>query len=154
MVYATPNYLRYVSSRAGSNSWAQHPQLIHEWRQGRLSRVLPLTLELSPTLVCQLGCPECPFGTARLAAGRGRIRPGQLACPDDLRTASEETTRAIIDRCANAGVLGALWTGGGEPTIWEPLPEMLRYSHQRGLANGLYTNAIQIALTHPGRGSG
>jgi MoaA/NifB/PqqE/SkfB family radical SAM enzyme len=138
--------VQIISQRLGSNSWARDPNLIAAWRDGYSLKVPPATAEYSPTLVCNLGCPECPFRDQRHDVGYGRIRVGDFATPDDLRTSTAETARRILEACAEGSVRAVLWTGGGEPTLLRPLAEMLRYSARLGMVNGLYTNGVLIGL--------
>src|SRR5207253_558589 len=71
---------------------------------------------------------------------------GHFPSPNDVTNTGLDTARLIIDRVADAGVHGVLWTGGGEPTIWSPLLPAMRHSAEHGLLNAIYTNGFQLGL--------
>jgi hypothetical protein len=79
----------------------------------------------------------------------GTVYPGEFAAPNDRTVASRSLAWHVLEAAAEAGVWGVLFTGGGEPTIWEPLWDALRHSTRLGMANALYTNAFQLGH-HPG----
>ncbi len=142
----SPDVPAFFSPRPAGDSWAQCPDLIDAFRTGRVLAVPALTAEWSPTLICNMGCPLCPYGGSRQKAGHGRIRTGMFAEPDGMRTATWDIARATLDAFLAAGVKGLVATGGGEPTTWKDLPAALRYARRNGMETGLYTNAVQIAL--------
>ncbi len=143
-----PSCLPYYSPRLGSGTWAQRPENIDAWRRGRLLDVQPMTLEFAPIVACNLNCPGCPsaYAHARRAADGVRVPRGQYARLDDRSAAKPATAKCVLDRSVEAGVRGIIWTGGGEPTIYEFLAEMLRYGAQLGMVNCLYTNGVQLGL--------
>ena len=61
-----------------------------------------------------------------------------------MHSSTRETAMRVLDGAYAGGVRGFLWTGGGEPTIWEPLLDMLAYSARLGMANAVYTNGFVI----------
>lgn len=68
-----------------------------------------------------------------------------LAVDDDLHSSSLATAKHILERAREAQVEGVLFTGGGEPLIWEHLIDCLQYSHRLGMRNALYTNGFRLA---------
>ena len=60
--------------------------------------------------------------------------------------ATSETAKHILEAASAAGVRGVLWTGGGEPLIWQPLSDMLRFSAKLSMVNAIYTNGVQLGL--------
>lgn len=135
---------RFLTVRHGGNSWAQHSGNIGAWRRGELADVRPVTIEFSPVLTCNADCPECPFRGSRLSAGLHIVGSRLFLEPDDRNVASEATTRLVLERSAEAGVRGVLWTGGGEPTLLASLPEMCCYSARLGMTNAIYTNGFLL----------
>jgi uncharacterized Fe-S cluster-containing radical SAM superfamily protein len=101
-------------------------------------------LEFAPLLDCNANCPMCPYARSRRSAHLGVVERGRFPQPDDITITTAATTRRILDAAVEAGVGGVLWTGGGEPTIWSPLMESLRYSASLGLQNAIYTNGFRI----------
>ena len=135
---------RFHSPRGGSNLWAQSDHNIDAWVRGAQLEVRPLTMEYAPILACDADCPLCPFKKSRDEQCRGLIRESVFAAEDNVASSNCETARKILECAREAGIRGVLFTGGGEPLKWEPLPEMLEYSRSLGMANGLYTNGFQL----------
>lgn len=107
---------------------------------------MPLTLEISPVLECNAACPDCPYARPRRNAGLGLIAQGAFASSTSDTVATEQTVEIFLAKARAAGVRGVLWTGGGEPTIWQPLPQLIRRSAELGMVNALYTNGIMLGL--------
>jgi molybdenum cofactor biosynthesis enzyme MoaA len=61
-----------------------------------------------------------------------------------VHAASLSTAKRVLDAAWQGGVRGVLFTGGGEPLVWEHLPEALRYSASLGMDNCLYTNGFRL----------
>jgi MoaA/NifB/PqqE/SkfB family radical SAM enzyme len=148
----------FVSPRGGSNSWAQSDRLVSAFRRGDQFAVLPESVEYAPILACNAACPWCPFAGTRHRILHGQIVPlGELSEEDDIHASTKETAFRVIDAAQVAGTKGILFTGGGEPTIWRPLLETLRYCGELGLHTAVYTNGFELArqadlaerLSHP-----
>jgi hypothetical protein len=136
-----------TSVRGGSGAWTWRPENILAWKQDRLLDVMPITLEFAPILDCNLNCPGCPYAKSRWERCHGRVPNGKFAAVNGRTVASPEIARRVLDASREAGVLGVIWTGGGEPTIWSPLLPMLRYSAELKMVNALYTNGVQLGLS-------
>lgn len=136
----------YLSPRGGGNSWAQRSDVIEAWKNRDIFAVPPLAVEFAPLIECNADCPLCPYARSRRRESLGLVPPGRFPSPNDVTNTTLDTARLIIDRVADAGVGGVLWTGGGEPTIWSPLLPALRHSAERKLLNAIYTNGFQLGL--------
>ena len=134
----------FLSPRGGSNIWAQRPDVIEAWKKQSQIDVPPVSLEYSPNLSCDADCGLCPFRRSRLQTCDGVIPTRETAPEDDRQSATRASARRVLEATREAGVQGVLWTGGGEPTIWEPLVEMLAYSAELRMANGIYTNGFRL----------
>jgi MoaA/NifB/PqqE/SkfB family radical SAM enzyme len=136
----------FLSPRGGSNYWAQSEENIRAWRNQALEAVHPITLEFAPVLDCNSNCPLCPYRSSRIAAHTTRWLHGEFAKSNGTTVATREDVRNILRASARAGVRGVLWTGGGEPTLFEPLIESFEQSAELGMVNALYTNGFLIGV--------
>lgn len=136
-----------TSARGGSGAWTWQTKNITAWKQGRLLDVMPSTLEYAPILNCNMNCPLCPFAKSRWEQCHGRVPNGEFAKVNERTVAPPEIARRVLDASREAGVMGVVWTGGGEPTIWSPLLPMLHYSAELKMVNALYTNGVQLGLS-------
>lgn len=89
----------------------------------------PWTLEVYPTLRCNLSCQFCDT--------TDRHRPAQ----DEL---SPERWGTIVDEAADLGVRRIMVLGGGEPLLARSTPTILRRARARGLAGFLTTNGTRL----------
>src|SRR5207249_4378705 len=118
-------------------SWAQSKKLVQAFKRRAFWDVPPLTLEFAPLLDCNANCPLCPYARSRNAARLPLVTKDNLPEPDDRTVTTLDTARKVLDRAVEAGVRAVLWTGGGEPGVWKPLVEAMRYSASLGLLNCL-----------------
>ena len=82
------------------------------------------------TTRCQLGCPGCYRG----------FDDSQEAPPAEKLLELEQDVDTLI-RIRNIQTLSI---AGGEPLLFPPLDELVSYSHSRGVAPRLFTNAVQL----------
>lgn len=143
---STPAWQKYLTPRGGGNSWSLRPALIDAWRRRDFYSVPPLCAEFAPILECNANCPGCPYRRSRQANKLGIMLPGLFPTPNDVTCTHWETAKLIIERTVESGAEGILYTGGGEPTIWEHLPDALRHGTGLGLVHGLYTNGFQFGI--------
>lgn len=136
--------LQFISPRAGSNIWAQRADLVEAWRRQSFESVMPLTVEYAPILDCNADCPLCPYARSRRQAKLSVVSNFKFPKANDHTVATKKIAKRVVAASFDAGVTGILWTGGGEPLIWEPLLDMLRYSGDRGIVNGIYSNGFML----------
>lgn len=86
----------------------------------------PLRMDLALTFRCQNNCIHCYAGG-----------------PHETPELSTERWKEVIDKLSDAGVFILTFTGG-EPTLREDLPELLRYAQQKGIVTGLITNGRKL----------
>ncbi len=68
-----------------------------------------------------------------------------LFCSNPEMDVDEQVDRgcALVDQLAGEGYHGVILTGG-EPTLWEPLPELVEYAVERGLPPRIVTNGQRL----------
>ena len=101
---------------------------VARWAQGEAPG--PLTLELYPTLACNLDCAFCDT--------TDRHRPPVDELP-------ESRWLELVDEAADLGAQRILVLGGGEPLLSPATPAILRRARERGLAGMLTTNGTRLA---------
>lgn len=94
----------------------------------------PWTLEVYPTLRCNLSCTFCDT--------TDRHRP-----PQNELSAEQWTT--VIDEAADLGARRIMVLGGGEPLLSLATPAILRRARERGLIGFLTTNGTRLARFAP-----
>jgi hypothetical protein len=92
---------------------------------GRLTA--PLVVDLDPTTLCDLACPEC--------ISAGVLHTGQFRRDRVVEVAEE--------MCA-AGVRAVILIGGGEPLMHRAIGAVIRTLHEGGVQLGLVTNGTMI----------
>jgi MoaA/NifB/PqqE/SkfB family radical SAM enzyme len=89
----------------------------------------PWTLELYPTLRCNLDCAFCDT--------TDRHRPA-------VAERSPVAWAALVDEAADLGARRIMVLGGGEPLLSPATPEILRAAKRRGLEGFLTTNGTRL----------
>lgn len=89
----------------------------------------PVSVVIHPTNACNARCPQCRYA--------------------DLRQAHEtipfETLAQTIKQLAALGTRSIILSGGGEPTIYAGLTEVIELAASRGLKIGLVTNLLRLS---------
>lgn len=101
------------------------PGVLQVARGGRLAA--PLVVDLDPTTVCDLACPECISADV--------LHHGQISSDRIVELAGE---------LARSGVRAVVLIGGGEPLLHRSIDRVTRVLHEAGIALGLVTNGTMI----------
>lgn len=102
-----------------------HPAVLDVARGKRLSS--PLVVDLDPTTVCDLACPECISSQV--------LHHGQIGQDRIVRLAHE---------LAASEVRAVILIGGGEPLLHRSVGRIIEVLHEAGIQLGLVTNGTQI----------
>ncbi len=86
----------------------------------------PYRMDLALTYRCNNQCFHCYAGGSRET--------------NELRT---EAWFSVIDKIFELGIPHVVFTGG-EPTVREDLPQLVRYAEEKGLVSGLVTNGRRL----------
>ncbi len=87
----------------------------------------PYRMDLALTYRCNNDCHHCYNARAR-----------------NYPELTVETWRKIIDQIWDLGIPHIVFTGG-EPTLYQGLPELVAYAEEKGLITGLNTNGRKLA---------
>jgi len=107
-----------------------HPDVYKSVVEGR--RVPLVHLQLNPTTRCQLKCKFCSC----------RLQDADVDMPLSVQ-------QVIIDRSVLSGCKAVTITGGGEPTLYPQINELLEYCFEKNVEVGLVSNAYSIDNVSP-----
>jgi len=86
----------------------------------------PIRMDLALTFRCQNNCIHCYTGG-----------------PHETPELNTDQWKRVMDKLQGVGIFLVTFTGG-EPTLREDLPELLRYAQERGMVTGLITNGRRL----------
>lgn len=115
----------------------QHPERFRKFLMGKGLDIAPVTLQLWPSLSCNVRCPTCPF---RLTDAKA-----QADHDDKLHLMPLSLFRRIIESVKREGVKSVLLTGGGDPLMNPDLPVMAEELSSSGLDWGMFTNGVALS---------
>lgn len=111
-----------------------HPAQLNTFLRGGTYAVTPITVELDPSLDCNLRCPHCTYFSYK---ERTKTLKGQ-------RIMGFPKMQTLLAQLAQAEVKGVIFTGGGEPLINPATHQGIREAKRLGLSVGLFTNGILL----------
>ena len=112
-----------------------HPERLAQINAGEYR---PIVLQIAPTDKCNLECHFCSTSH----------REGDELKIDRLMRTIDDMMDPAVGPLKSAEV-----TGGGDPTMYKPLPQLLGHLRQHGIDIGMITNGIllgKLANDHPG----
>ena len=114
----------------------QHPERFRKFLMGQELDIVPVTVQMWPSLSCDVRCPTCPY---RLTDARDEAdRDAALhLMPFDL-------FKRLVCSLKEAGVKAVFLTGGGEPLLHPEIASMACELQSIGLSWGLFTNGISL----------
>ncbi len=119
--------------------WFYYPERVAFVKKGNFREVMPVTVQLIPSLYCNFGCPHCCYGRSKENIKALGERKAMLMDGSTMNT--------VIDRLSEAGIKGVVFTGGGEPTLSPHLISGMRHAVQKELKIGLFTNGSLLTDT-------
>jgi len=113
--------LLYTSTTA---KLLQHLYALKTYQECGILR--PISLQLAPTSKCNLNCGYCSVKER------------------DFNEIPLESLKITIDNLCSLGLKAVEITGGGEPTLYPHINELIGYCDKKGLEMGLLTNGTQL----------
>jgi len=102
-----------------------HPDAL---RLAQKKMAKPISLQISPTSRCNLSCVFC--------SNVNRGKDEQL--PFDV-------IKTLLRRLCYLGAKTVEWTGGGDPTLYPEINEVIDIAYSMGLKQGFITNGVAVA---------
>lgn len=125
--------MTYIGGKVGA-----HLGRLAAWQVGE--KPAPVTVEWDLSNRCVLGCQDCHFAHTHVKgpwASKPRTLPMAFDSTGDLAELAL-VERALFDMTM-AGVLGVIWSGGGEPTTNPAWLTIMSQAKDCGLEQGIYT---------------
>ena len=116
----------------------QHVDRLAAWKAG--VKPAPVTVEWDLSNRCYLGCEACHFAHTHTRGPwvhQERRLPMAWQGTGDL--ASPDVVERGLREMATLGVLGVVWSGGGEPTTHPQWQYLIDYAARQGFKQGMYT---------------
>jgi MoaA/NifB/PqqE/SkfB family radical SAM enzyme len=110
-----------------SKKFLLHPEQISRYIKGE--RPFPINIEVDLTEMCNHGCSFCYSAWYR---------------EFDRSSLDTEVLKKRLEEARDMGTKSISFTGGGEPMLHRDFMEILQYSSDLGLENGLMTNGSAI----------
>lgn len=123
--------------------WVYHPRIVEAVRTGDYYHILPVTVELVPTLNCTFRCGRnrenegCAYKPQKMAHGNWEKN---IFDDPNIHIKDPQLMEKIIDRLKEAEVKAIIVTGGGEPILSPVTLQGIKYARRLEIDVGLYTN--------------
>ncbi|MFY1638118.1 radical SAM protein [Solwaraspora sp. WMMB335] len=115
-----------VTDRFSPFKLLTHPDVLAAARRPEPMR--PINLEINPVNICNQSCTWCTYGYLHQ---RREVLPPQRIVE-------------LLDDAARLGVQSVTWTGGGEPTVYPDLADVVEHAAEHGLRQGMNTNGVRL----------
>ncbi|OSM04210.1 putative radical SAM protein [Magnetofaba australis IT-1] len=92
-------------------------------------------MRIKPTNVCNQDCWYCAYKVSHLQLGENMVERDQIP---------EAKMFEIVDDVLEMGVRAITFSGGGEPTVYKPLPEVVEKLAQGGVKVATLTNGANL----------
>ena len=114
----------------------QHPERFRQFLLGEELDIVPVTVQMWPSLSCDVRCPTCPY---RLTDARDKAD-----ATDELYLMPLDLFRETIASLERAGVKSVFLTGGGEPLLHPEIATMANDLCLSDLDWGMFTNGTSL----------
>lgn len=116
-----------------NQKFLQFPEHLKALREGRV--VAPVHIRIKPTNRCNHNCWFCAYRVDNLQLGQDM---------DEKDEIPEAKMMEIVDDIVAMGVRAVTFSGGGEPTIYKPLPQVIERLAAGGVRVAALTNGSNL----------
>jgi len=99
----------------------------------------PIHIRIKPTNVCNHNCWYCAYRTDDLQLGEDMVESDSIP---------EDKIYEIVDDLIEMDVKAVTFSGGGEPLLYKPLPEVMKRLSEAGIKIGCLTNGSNLKGKH------
>ena len=135
MEWSERNKYSSFNSYKGLTYYENYKNIV-AWMNGDAELRPPVECNLDPYAECNLRCGFCI--TQRYLRDK-REEVGEM------RVLPEDYMIRLVDFLADWGVRGFCISGGGEPTLHDATPALLRHAVRKGMEASLFTNAVKLS---------
>lgn len=100
----------------------------------------PILVEIDLTNLCASACPWCAGYLNRKWSTHTLFAKGESA--SERLASSVAGVKALLSELSSLGVRAITWTGGGDPTQHNGLQEIVEFTSELGLKQGLITHGV------------
>lgn len=115
-----------VTDRFSPMKLLTHPEVLVAARSPEPMR--PINLEINPINICNQSCSWCTYGY--LHERREVLPPERIV--------------EVLNDASALGVQSVTWTGGGEPTVYPHLADVVEHAAALGFRQGMNTNGVRL----------
>jgi len=126
---------RYIDP---SQKLLRHTEHLDALSRGKY--LAPINAEIMLSNRCDLRCQMCHYSYTHTRGpwvGHADKPDGAISSGDLMEFI---LARDIVGELASDGVKSITWSGGGEPTLHPHFDEIVKYAHDYGLEQGIYTH--------------
>lgn len=109
------------------------PHRLQEIAHGKVPA--PVHVRIKPTNRCNHDCWYCAYRAENLQLGEDMIEADSIPAAKMME---------VVDDLIDMGVKAVTFSGGGEPTLYKPLPEVIARLGAGGIAIGCLTNGSNL----------
>jgi len=123
------------------NTWVFHPQVVESVLTGDYEGIMPFSAEFVTTLNCSNRCEFCGYRNVKMLELnwiRNNFKDPEVHMQDI------NYAKTLLGKLIDGGVRGLIFTGGGEPSSFSHLDELVAYTTQREADSVVYTNGNSI----------
>jgi len=125
--YKEPEKMMKQVASTNARLFSHRDRLNEIWDE---KKIRPITIHLAPTNRCNLDCSFCST----------KYRKDQ----NTLQEIPIAEAKQIVDIYKNLGLKSVEITGGGDPTMYPHLEELIFYIREAGLGLGMITNGLRL----------
>ncbi len=120
------------------NNWVFHNQIVKKVLEGDYTGIMPVCSEFVTSLNCTNRCKiPCGYELPKKLEG---VWQKNNFIDTDCHMQDLDTAKDYLDKLADGGVRGLIFTGGGEPFLFRNLEELVAYATSREVDSVVYTN--------------
>ncbi|MEG3641240.1 radical SAM protein [Magnetococcus sp. PR-3] len=95
----------------------------------------PVHIRIKPTNICNQDCWYCAYKVSHLQLGENMVERDVIP---------EAKMHEIADDCIEMGVKAVTFSGGGEPLVYKPLPDIVEKLAKGGIRVASLTNGVNL----------